>query len=238
MNRLLPVTALLLLGLPALAAQTGHIQGRVLTGTTPARNVRVLVERYEKEGQKRATLQAETDAEGRFVLRHVPAGKYRVSRLTLFDQRTARGTTQTGTGTHGVRAEVTAGETATVTVGGSGRTVVGQLAAGEGLAGRRLAFTAGDFRFLTLKDSREDGFPGRILVLHIAEDGSFRCEDVPPGEYELYVTVKDHEGPLDAMDVGSVTRTVVVPADEAASGKPYDVGRVELRAVPRPGKEK
>ena len=236
MNRLLSLTALLLLGLPALAEQTGRIEGRAMIGMTPARSVRVLVERYEPGSQKRATRETTTDAEGRFVLGDVPAGTYRVSRLTLFDQKTVQGSSQSGTGTHGVRAKVTAGGTASVTIGGSGRTVVGQLAAGEGLAGRRLAYTAGDFRFLTLKEASEDGFPGRHLVLRIGEDGVFQCEDVPPGEYVLYVTVKDREGRLDDPDIGSVSRTLVVPADEG--GKPHDVGRVEVRAVPGPKGEK
>ena len=91
---------------------------------------------------------------------------------------------------------------------------------------------------LPLCVTSDDGFPGRVLVLNINEDGTFRCDDcddVPAGKYDLFVTVKDAQGPLDGPDIGRASRTLIVPPPDAgAAGKPYDVGRIELEALPQP----
>lgn len=218
------------LSLPVWAADTGSIEGRAWIGPAPVRGARILVDGYGP-GLADKHWEAETDATGRFRLPDLPPGKYRVSRLVMFDQATARGTSSTGTGTHAVRAEVKSGARTAVTLGGGGRTVVGRLVAGRGLENRRLAFTAGDFRFLTLKEKRDDGFPGRHLVLNIERDGAVRCVDVAPGDYDLYVTVRDDTGPLDGPEVGRLRRSVTVPQDEAGTGKPHDLGRLELLPI-------
>jgi len=218
------------LSLPVWAADTGGIEGRAMIGPAPARAARILVEGFGP-GLGGKHWETETDALGRFTVRELPPGKYRVSRLVMFDQRTAHGTVSTGTGTHAVRAEVKGTARTVVTLGGSGRTVVGKLVAGPGLGGRQLAFTAGEFRFLTLKERRNDGFPGRHLVLEIEPDGAVRCLDVPSGSYDLYVTVKDDAGRLDGRDVGRIQRTVTIPQDEAGTGKPHDLGKLELEPV-------
>lgn len=215
------------LALPVWAAETGGIEGRALIGSAPAREARILVNGYGP-GLRNKRWETSTDAAGRFALRDLPPGKYRVSRLVLFDQLTTKGSVTTGTGTQGVRAEVRSGAMTKVTLGGSGRTVVGRLVAGAGLENRKLAFTAGGFRFLTLNEKRDDGFPGRLLVLDIERDGSFRCEDVPPGEYDLYVTVKDAAGKLDGPDVGAIQRTLTVPREQTDAGKPHDFGPLTL----------
>jgi len=218
------------LSLPGWTAEAGGIEGRAWIGSAPARAARILVDGYGA-GSKGKHWETETDAQGRFAVRDLPAGKYRVSRLVMFDQMTAHGTTRTGTGTHAVRAEVKDATNTVVTLGGSGRTVVGRLVAGAALADRRLAFTAGEFRFLTLNEKRDDGFPGRHLVLDIQADGAVRCQDVPPGNYELYVTVRNAAGRLDAREVGSIQRTVTIPQDGAGTGKPHDLGKLELELV-------
>lgn len=221
--------ALVMAALPARAAEPGKLEGRVVIGTKPAARTRVLVEGYGPGNNFRA--EAETGAEGRFTLPNVPPGKYRVSRLVEFTQTTAQGSAAAEVGTHGEPVEVTAGRTAAVTVGGRGRTVVGQLTAGQGLEGRKLAFTAGNFRFLTRKEARAGGFPGRVYVLHIQEDGSFRCEDVPPGEYSLFLTVKEFHGSLDGPEIGRVSQDVSVPEEEGA-GLPVSLGKVPVPRAP------
>lgn len=230
MNRSACALGLLAFAIPALAAPTGRVEGRVYIGTTPARHARVLVQEYgSRDPEHRYEAEVEADAEGRFTARDVPAGRYRVSRLIEFKQTTSQGASETVIGTHGARAEVAGGGVTSVTIGGSGRALTGRLVAGPGLAGRRLAFTAGDFRFLTPVESLKDGFPGRVLILNIDADGSIRCEDVPPGEYSLFVSVKDFDGRLDGPDIGHVSRKITVP-DDPGGGRPHDLGRIDLEA--------
>ncbi len=231
MNRTLCAGGMLLaLCLPLLAAPApGRMEGMALVGGKPAYRGRLLVEQYDLGPNQGFRAEVETAPSGRFVLMKVPPGKYRVSRLLRFVQSTGEGQSETVVPTHGLRAEVTAGDTTRVTVGEAGATVVGRLQPGRGLDGRRLAYTAGDFRFLTLKEPRTDGFPGRVFVLSIQEDGTFRCEDLPAGEYGLLVTAKAWDGRLDGPDIARATRTVRVPADRE---KPVDLGAVQLEAAP------
>jgi hypothetical protein len=232
MRRAILFLAAVGLSLPVWAADTGGIEGRALIGMSPARGAKVLIDGYGP-GLDGKHWEAETDTAGRFVVSNLPSGRYRVSRLVMFDQATRQGTSTTGTGTHAVRAEVKEGTRASVTLGGSGRTVTGRLAAGAELENRQLAFTAGDFRFLTLREKRDDGFPGRHLVLNIERDGAFRCEDVPPGDYDLLVTVRDAGGALNGPEIARIQRSVTVPPDDPTTGKPLDLGRLELQPVKR-----
>jgi len=75
-----------------------------------------------------------------------------------------------------------------------------------------------------LKSQRE----ARSYHLEMEEDGSFRAEDVPPGNYELRIKVTKPRSsrrggyPLQEGDVlGSLTRKVTIPEGK----EPFDLGR-------------
>jgi thiol-disulfide isomerase/thioredoxin len=70
----------------------------------------------------------------------------------------------------------------------------------------------------------------RCFGSYIDKDGRFRVEDVPPGEYELELTVNSDAYPKDrgAM-IGLLRKTVVVPEARAARpDEPVDLGTITV----------
>jgi beta-lactamase regulating signal transducer with metallopeptidase domain len=66
----------------------------------------------------------------------------------------------------------------------------------------------------------------RSIPFLFAADGSFRAEDVPPGGYELEIRVKSPKVSRRRIDLGTVTRPVVVP--DIGTDQPVDVGKFEI----------
>ncbi len=197
---------------------------------------------------------ATTDAEGRYRFDRVPAGSFAVSRYFNFN----RG----GTGPVGIgaphRVEVPAGGVGEVTIGTSGREVVGRLALASPVAGY-------DWRddLQSLVQVRDDlppvrptvGFPGSPEFmksvradnrreaqiakhfLTLQPDGSFRIDDVPPGNYLLKLRVSTPPKEVTASDadsffrpeLGKLERPVVIPdSPDPATASPLDLGVLTL----------
>ena len=120
--------------------------------------------------------------------------------------------------------EVAAGTTVRLTLGGTGRPVVGKAVLPAELAGRD------DWHLrLLLPEPQADrrGGPGRgagrpraeSCVFKVEPDGSFRIEDVEAGTYEILIMVNKRpaEGRRARTEVlASVRREVVVPRSPAA----------------------
>jgi len=103
-----------------------RVEGKLLIGKEPGINqvVRVSLEEPYEPNSPRIyhDCQANTDSNGYFVFERVPSGKAQVSReIKLSDRMT--------TFSHAVPVEIKSGETITVTIGGTGRPVVGKVAA-------------------------------------------------------------------------------------------------------------
>lgn len=190
---------------------TGEVRGTVKQGNQPLARVQVLFERYEPKDEFRYDKEIMTAADGSFSATDLPPGKYRVSRLFTWESKTEHGSTITGTGTHSTLVEVYPGLVTHTQIGGSGRSIKGKLAASGDLP--KVAYTSGDIRFLTVNEP-VGSFGGRHIVLKINEDGTFTADDVPPGEYKLYVRAKASEGPLDGPDIATFSKLVEVPVGE------------------------
>ncbi len=65
------------------------------------------------------------------------------------------------------------------------------------------------------------------LRFALAPDGSFRVDDVPPGEYRVAVRVNDEAYRRDHGPFAVISRTVVIPAGR--SDEPLDLGDLRLR---------
>jgi RNA polymerase sigma factor (sigma-70 family) len=156
---------------------------------------------------------------------------------------------------HGEPVTVKPGETATVTLGGKGRTVIGRFALPASMTNYDWAA-----RLVSLVENktgmvepREPQFPNghaffpawsaydasiAKYYLDFQPDGSFRVSDVLPGQYTLAVTINAppadplredawmYPGPI----LGGVTNTIVVPSpsDQNSEDSLLDVGVIPI----------
>jgi beta-lactamase regulating signal transducer with metallopeptidase domain len=208
--------------------QLGTIAGNVLRLGKPMPNTAVLLEPFTPDGTRLPTTETRTDAEGHFAFHGLAPGHYRVSRSIEWDSVTDQGSSRTGTWTHGQLVEVEKDKTHNITLG-QGRTVKGKIFPPPGVDAAKIAFSAGDYRFLT-PVKRPRNLPSPVYVLELHKDGSFVIPDVPPGDYTLFATVRHKDGRLDGPEFASVQSSVVSVPDRAGE---LDLGRFELKLTER-----
>jgi RNA polymerase sigma factor (sigma-70 family) len=229
----------------------GEIEGVLFVGSNRAPNQSVNVGFGAVPGQEGLIpfdYNVKTDADGKFRFTHVPPGVHRVQRLTKF----FKGTTGSIGFSHGETVTVHPGETTRVKLGGKGIAVVGVIKMSRPLPDYdwSLDLHALIQQRLDLPEVRWEDFQGdhqahlrarsaresqiAKYYLAIKPDGSFRVEDVLPGNYTLQVTIKSPpEDPLaeDAWmkprrEIGKLELPVAVP--EAATGQPMNLGALTI----------
>jgi len=104
--------------------QWGRVEGMLKIGTKPGpnKNMTVLYEKPYDENAPRIyhDCDAITDNDGHFVFDRLPPGKARVCRSIKTSERTT-------SYSHGMPVEVVSGKTAKISIGGTGRPVVGKI---------------------------------------------------------------------------------------------------------------
>jgi beta-lactamase regulating signal transducer with metallopeptidase domain len=209
----------------------GKVKGQAFIGRNPAANQPVSIgPRDYRPVQNGVNAFYEsytrTDAHGRFVFDRAIPGPSQVARVVVTEF--GNGSTQQ-MGCWQQPVDVQPGETVEVKIGGKGRPVVGQVllkaAPGVNVDWRRN-------RPATIERAR--GFnllPGARqndrFAASLDKDGRFRIDDVPPGHYELTVTIDappelDRPGPVN--EFGRVRVPVDVP--EGDSDVPVDLGEI------------
>ena len=72
----------------------------------------------------------------------------------------------------------------------------------------------------------------RTYAAYCGQDGSFSISDVPPGQYELKIDIRDRSGAepneIDGKEVGLLDREINVPEGEDGT---LDLGTLEVQAV-------
>jgi RNA polymerase sigma factor (sigma-70 family) len=191
-----------------------------------------------------------TDAEGRFSFR-VPAGDYRVSRE--LDMRLTWGN---GFGvaplTETLLVQAESGRTNNVKVGGEGRTVVGRI----GGVGFDAADWTNEAFFLDstvpitesvvaspdwkqyqawyqTPDGQAAIWASRRYLVQTSPDGSFKIQDVAPGDYELHLPLtkqyilKESATRLDVADATVKFTIEPTPAGHDPDADPLDLGYLQ-----------
>lgn len=181
---------------------------------------------------------ATTDRNGRFSFDKVPVhlGPVSVARQVII----ARFGNSTRVGSsHGQRFELVPGKTTTVTLGGTGRPVVGQLQLPAGTK-EKADWNAG-FNSIRKVVPAVPAVPGvprpftPTYSLRISADGRFRVEDLPPGEYQLVAEAQDRDtANRDRFNRGKplgglIYRFKVAPIPGGRSDEPLNLGVLELK---------
>jgi uncharacterized GH25 family protein len=178
---------------------------------------------------------ARTDSQGRFLIRDVPPIEQSIGRLVSPGQGFTSVT----------NILVKAGEPTWVEIGGTGRPVLGQLVLDE--AGKQVDWTTAGCtlrsklppfpKFKTMQEqgawwTSESGPKWRFYSMLAKADGSFRIEDVPPGPYDLMITIRQ-ETP--GRRTSRAMKTIASGQKEvtvAESQGPADDSPVDLGTIP------
>lgn len=225
----------------------GRIEGTLRIGRHPGTNQTIVAVTATSGYQTKA----QTDDQGSFVMDKVPP-------LLLWLRRQSTGKLgeswlyRSDLGS----ADVHAGETVHLVLGGSGRAVVGHVLAPEGY-GKPIDwrysrvnlsfFTTSPEHFATMTDAEKlawrqawfKSLEGQAYVRNpsghsamINDDATFRLDDVAPGTYRFNISVNaPPENPytINGTRIGEETRTITVP--DGDPDKPIDLGEIELMPI-------
>ena len=162
--------------------------------------------------------------DGRFSFDRVPPGVYEVRLVYDLD----------GNGElldcSKVSVSVRPGEVADCVIGATSRTIAGQIALiGENPGEFDWRLAESRFRPQTpVLELGSDG--GRDFPLLLRMDGSFQVFDVPPGDYELTVSLRsvpDEHG--QSRILGTLSEEIVVSLTDDGTDEPFDAGTLRLQ---------
>ncbi len=205
----------------------GRIEGTLRIGAKPGidKAVAFLPRPSREVEQPRIQFEYEiqTDKDGNFVFSRVLPDEGVVTRAIPINARARRFS-------HSVSVEVKSGQVTRVQIGGTGRPVVGKIVIPEMIEDKF------DWQYTThsLRVSSPNS-PYRILALEFDKDGSFRVEDVPAGDYYIYVHA--YEPPPNTRTprgerIGVLTHPFNIPEMPGGrSDEPLDLGILEMEVV-------
>jgi beta-lactamase regulating signal transducer with metallopeptidase domain len=174
-----------------------------------------------------------TDEDGRFSFDFVPAGQFRISASGI-----------------GESATVKSGETAIVNLGGKGRTVIGKFTIPNSNVKVEFGAIGDTYLFDTMPAQPPRPFKTRrerdqwevihecddnshVHQMQCAKDGSFRIDQVEPGNYEMLVSIQDRTKPRWLAGYSGYKRTFEIPASKPNDREPLDLGVIELTVNPK-----
>jgi hypothetical protein len=173
----------------------GRVEGRMLIGTKPAAGVDLQaysIDQMLAAGPAQTSMvnRARTDADGNFTMERVLPG------TSQFEQTFLQHSGSNAMGFSGLvgRAQVAAGQTTTITLGGVGRPVVGKFVFPPGLVRSDYFINA---RAIALADSAatvRQLLQVHAYFLNVDADHNFRIDNVPPGGYRIHVFLQKVHG--------------------------------------------
>ena len=164
--------------------------------------------------------QTKTDVNGHFVFDRIFSGEGTVTRQL----RTASNLL---VNTHTILVKAVPGKTTNIQIGGTGRVVTGKIVIPDPIKGRtNWQNIEGNLNISSPTN------PYLAIGFNINNDGSFHIDDVPEGEYSLYIQAYDLNSRFNQINneqVASLSHQFIVPElDSAKSKDPMDLGELEL----------
>ena len=228
----------------------GRIEGELRTVSSSRQGQTVRLNLQNKSGRPawiHIHRERQPDARGRFEFAYLPAGRY-----TLEKVRTQQNTIVE---THTREVTIAPGAVEQVCLGAGGRLVIGRVEAesDQSIDWSRVACAMCEMpanepgtgvQCIRMTESRDAS--GRVLERHytdrmgeaelrhysvlVGSDGSFRIEDVEPGEYIISFTLSHPApGPTPAPTPSrGVSKAVVVPAAVGSDDLPIDLGTIVM----------
>ncbi|QEH31949.1 ECF RNA polymerase sigma-E factor [Aquisphaera giovannonii] len=218
----------------------GRVEGRLRLGGRPAPGQLIRISRADAQDRPAGAWWGDgtqTDPDGRFAFDRVVPGDVRLSRQVEVEA---------GKGiysevTPALVAAVRSGETTEVTLGGTGRPVVGKVQPPPGLA------RSGGWRHALGFVSPRPGAaaapsrPGTGGAFPVEADGSFSIEGLAPGTYDVLLQVTPEppdasRGPFGQVPLAMIRREVVIPDHPTGpDAPPLDLGTITPERVESQG---
>jgi protocatechuate 3,4-dioxygenase beta subunit len=206
----------------------GRIEGTLRIGAKPGvdKLIVFLTESNRQQGQPNISFEYEvqTNEEGHFVFPHVVPGKGTVARATPIDERARRFS-------YHLDVEVKPGQTAHVQIGGTGCPVIGKVVVPDMIKN----VFEWQYTDKSLRISSPISPPYKLFTFECDKDGSFRVEDVPAGDYCVYVHAygpPPNPRTFRGERIGELSRAFSIPAMPGGrSDEPLDLGTLELEVI-------
>lgn len=225
----------------------GRVEGQVLLGEAPVKGATYWVYQGRNDNFHVSSNESiETDADGRFVVEHVPPGRFGTCYRYAKGSDGASSYSLNGLVAH---FDVPVGKTVSLELGGKGRTLIGKLVSKSGGTGEvnwsktslQLSLPYPSFmRGLGGVDESatlwstflqtEEGKQYTQKKFEVNADGTFRLEGVPAAEYVLSVKLEGKGVPEGSVLGGSkqIIVPAVLPIDQE---KPIDLGTISIDMV-------
>jgi len=206
-----------------------RIEGQAIWNDKPAANERIQL--YAR----RHSNEAVTDENGRFTFEQVPPGKASIGRKSGPDKSNVTLTDPSAS------VQLIPGITTKCVLGGRGRPVVGTITGFTNWQDVSISIHLNrrwpSISFRTKDDPTIGSFHGFISsdyyrhydkkLLRIAEDGSFRLDDVSAESWAIVVREVAKENPEDSVNQGE-GQFVIQMMPTGASDEPQDIGNIEI----------
>jgi RNA polymerase sigma factor (sigma-70 family) len=231
-----------------------RIEGTVRSGSKPVASARVQVAQYGDQVEwdqwhivKQRVLTC--DDKGHFAMDRVVPGHNVIGRVISANMLPTRF----------INFDLPAGTTTAISVGGTGRTVIGLLpmsARSFGFRSAQVLFRQPEMKLLPdwdkLSDEQKQKLQkawwatpefkawqqnANVAQIEIGRDGVIRAEDIPPGNYNLQVQLGEsspHSYYIETAGWGS-TGLTVPPVTPALLDQPLDIGEVQVQLEKRIG---
>ena len=209
----------------------GRVEGQALISRRPAANQEITLQPTRPERGNVMYVfnygySTATDADGRFAFDRVIPGRGSVSRVVVTE---FAGGSSRHMGCWQEPVDVQPGVTATATIGGKGRAVIGTVVL-DGTPETPVNWRQNQPAEITrTRDELGEGPRGwDRFAANLEPDGRFRIDDVPPGRYTLTVPVNVPPDPRfcgAGTEIGRATTELTVP--EASSDTPIDLGTIK-----------